>query len=423
MSLGFTITIVVLLALLTLASYVERLYAEMGRFLARDFQENIEVLENKVEPRMGVGRNRASISMSLLAQLSTAALAGMLVYSAMAEGRLDREELAKTGVAILFIVGIFNRLVPFILIVRTKGAWLTPLAPLLRILCYLLLVVTIPLGFIKSVASLAEEQAPEEPERPKEAVEALIEAGQEEGILEETDRELIQSVVEFGDTTVREVMTARPQITAVPATTTVEPFKALLRKKPFSRIPVYEGSVDKMQGIVFANEALQVPDADAKSKTVRDLLHPVKFVPESLQVSLLLREMQKDKIHMAVVVDEYGGVAGVVTIEDLVEEIVGEIRDENEPQSDIVRESDTSYVVPGSMDVYRLDELFHARPEGYEASTVAGLVSEALGRIPNTGEVLELDGLRFEVLQSTDRRIERLRISGRKLEPAEPLSA
>ena len=135
----------------------------------------------------------------------------------------------------------------------------------------------------------------------------------------------------------------------------------------------------------------------------------VKFVPESKRVSDLLREMQRDNLRMEIVVDEYGAVAGLVTIEDMVEEIVGEIRDERE--TDIVRENEYSYIVPGSMDVDRLDELFGVRFEGHEATTVAGLASEIAGRIPQHGEIINAEGLRFEVLQSTDRRVERLRIS------------
>ena len=136
----------------------------------------------------------------------------------------------------------------------------------------------------------------------------------------------------------------------------------------------------------------------------------VYFVPESKLGSDLLREMQKNNIRMAIVVDEYGGVAGLVTIEDLVEEIVGEIRDEHE-KTEVVRENDQSYIVPGNMDVDRLGDLFGIRPETKESATVAGLVSELAGRIPQKGEVVEEDGLRFEVLDSTERRVQRVRIS------------
>jgi putative hemolysin len=218
-------------------------------------------------------------------------------------------------------------------------------------------------------------------------------------------------VVEFGEKTVREAMKPRPEIVAVPHDTTVEKFIELLRVRPFSRVPVYEGTIHNIKGVVHAQDVLQVPDSEAHTRTVDTLMRKdVYFVPESKLGSELLREMQKNNIRMAIVVDEYGGVAGLVTIEDLVEEIVGEIRDEHE-KAEVVRENENSYIVPGNMDVDRLDELFGVRPEGKESATVAGLVSELAGRIPRKGEVVEEDGLRFEVLDSTERRVERVRIS------------
>jgi CBS domain containing-hemolysin-like protein len=206
-------------------------------------------------------------------------------------------------------------------------------------------------------------------------------------------------------------MKPRPDMVAVPSNTTVEQFVELLRSKPFSRVPVYEGTIHNIKGIVSAQDVLQVPDTEARSRTVATLMRTdVYFVPESKLGSDLLREMQKHNIKMAIVVDEYGGTAGLVTLEDLVEEIVGEIQDEHE-KVDVVRENEHSYIVPGSMDVDRLDELFGIRPEGKEAATVAGLVSELAGRIPQRGEIVEEDGLRFEVLDSTERRVERVRIT------------
>lgn len=408
---AITITIAVLVGILLLVSYVERMYAEMGKFLSREFQENIEVYEKRVEPRLGVSRQKASTSFSVLTQLATAGLGIVSAYAVLRDTQSKPRELLTAGIALVLLVVIFNRLLPFILFTRTKGEWLVPMTWVLRVLVYLALIITIPLGFGESVAALSREQPPKEPEHGSEAVDALIEAGQEEGILEEGDRELIQSVVEFGDKTVREVMTPRPEITAVSADATVEQLTEILRTKPYSRVPVYEGSIDNIKGIVFAHDVIQVADTEARTRRVGELMKPAHFVPESQLVTTLLREMQAGNIHMAIVIDEYGGVAGVVTTEDLLEEIVGEIRDEHEERSEVVRESETSYVVPGSMDVDRLQELFHVRPEGHEATTVAGLVSEALGRIPNQGEVVEHDGLRFEILQSTDRRVERLRIT------------
>jgi CBS domain containing-hemolysin-like protein len=267
------------------------------------------------------------------------------------------------------------------------------------------------LGFCQSVAALTREHGDQAPETPAEAVDALIEAGQEEGILQEGDRDLIQSVVEFSGKTVRDAMKPRPEMVAVPVNATVEQVIELLRATPYSRIPVYEGSIHNIKGILYTQDILQVPDSEAHTRTVDTLMRrDVYFVPESKLVSDLLREMQRSNIRIAIVVDEYGGVAGLVTIEDLVEEIVGEIGDEHE-KAQVVRENERSYVVPGNMDVDRLDELFGVRPEGRESSTIAGLVSELAGRIPKRGEVIEDDGLKFEVLDSTDRKVERVRIT------------
>jgi CBS domain containing-hemolysin-like protein len=271
--------------------------------------------------------------------------------------------------------------------------------------------VTVVLGFSLSVAKLSKDRAAPEPESQQEAVDALIEAGTEEGILEERDRELIHSVVEFGDKTVRDAMTPRPRVFAVPVSTTIEQFIDQLREKKYSRVPVYEGELDNVKGIVFAHDVLQVADTEASTRTVAEVMREdVMFVPESKRGTDLLREMQKENTHMAIVIDEYGGVAGVVTIEDLVEEIVGEIRDEHEGEGEIVKESETSYILPGNTDVDLLYDFFELRPEDHEATTVAGLVSEIMGRIPRPGEHVDFENVRFEVLSSTDRSIERLRV-------------
>jgi CBS domain containing-hemolysin-like protein len=249
----------------------------------------------------------------------------------------------------------------------------------------------------------------------------LIEAGEEEGILEESDRDLVRSAVEFGDKVVREVMTPRPEMIAISAKSTLEELLNLIEQHPVSRVPVYDGSLDQITGIAFAHDLLRIPDEVARVRTVASIQRPAAFVPETKKVNELLREMQREKQHMRIVIDEYGGVAGLVTIEDLLEEIVGSIADEHETDEleSPRREPDGSWLVPGSLELARIKELFGddwAVPEGYEATTVGGLVSEIAGRIPLAGEVVEEEGLRFEVLSSTDRLIERLRIS--RMQPA-----
>jgi len=411
MNLAIAATLLVLLALLTLCSYVERVYSELGKFLSREFQENIDSYERLVEPRLKVSRSRAMLSMTVCTQLLMAAIAMIIAFGVFRAGTWAIEEILEAALGLLLIVIVFNQFLPFVLFSRTNGEWLVSWVSVLRALIYLCLPITLVLGFLQSVTALTREHAEQEPETQAEAVDALIEAGEEEGILDESNRDLIQSVVQFSEKTVRDAMKPRPEMVAVPADTTVEQLVELLRSRPFSRVPVYEGTIDNIVGLVYARDVLHVLDSEAAHRTVSSLMHKdVYFVPETKLGSDLLREMQKNKVRMAIAIDEYGGVAGLVTIEDLVEEIVGEITDEHEA-AQVIREDENSYVVPGNMDVDRLEELLGVRPDRRGAATVAGLVSELAGRIPQKGEVVEEDGLRLEVLQASDRRVERVRVS------------
>jgi CBS domain containing-hemolysin-like protein len=411
MNYAIGVALLLLLGLLTLVSYVDRVYQEVGKFLSREFQDNIDVFEQKIEPELGVARPRAALSMAVLTQLTIATIALLIGFLVFSDPSWGIYEILQAAISLILIVIVCNRFLPFVFFSRTKGEWLVHWILVLKILIYTVMPVTIVLGFLQSVASLTKQNSAEQPETSAEAVDALIEAGQEEGIIQEGDRDLIQSVVEFSGKTVREAMKPRPQIFAVPTDTTVEHFIELLRIKHYSRVPVYEGSIHNIKGIVYTQDVLQVPDSEAHVRTVDSIMRrDVYFVPESKLGSDLLREMQKQNIRMAIVVDEYGGVAGLVTIEDLVEEIVGEIRDDHE-KPEIVREGERSFIVAGGMDVDRLDELFGSKPEGKESATIAGLVSELAGRIPRKGEVVQEDGLRFEILESTDRKVERVRVS------------
>jgi CBS domain containing-hemolysin-like protein len=285
--------------------------------------------------------------------------------------------------------------------------------------------VTVFVRFFFSVASLAEAPASPEEETAVD-VEALLEAGEEEGILEENDIDLVRSAVEFGDKLVREVMTPRPAVFAVPESITLEQFLDALREHNFSRVPVYSNSLDNVTGIAFAHDLLQITDEEARTRTVASIKRPAVFVPETKRGYELLREMQREKQHMRIVIDEYGGVAGLVTIEDLLEQIVGNIRDEHELEASIEepqRESGGVWLVPGSFPVDQLPDLFGETADLgnlYEATTLGGLVSEVEGRIPHAGEVVMLEPirLRIEVVASTDRRVDRLRVF--PPEPKEP---
>ncbi|MGB9032003.1 MAG: hemolysin family protein [Acidobacteriaceae bacterium] len=420
MSIVSALSIALLLVVLTLASYIDRLYAEMGKFLAREFQENIDLWEQRVEPRLGMKRDSIQLSAAILMNLSLACLTlifGMLLFQRARVGdHATWPEIAQVVLGIVLVIILFNRVLPYVFFARTRGAWIVRWRWFLLLLLWLILPITLFVQFLLSIAALAQPVAGDHADTAAaEAVEALIEAGEEEGIIEESDRELVRSAVEFGDKVVREVMTPRPAMFAVPGAITLEQFLEMIRARPFSRVPVYNESLDNVTGLAFAHDLLQISDADARSRTVAAIQRPVAFVPETKKVNELLREMQREKQHMRIVIDEYGGVAGLVTIEDLLEELVGAIRDEHEAEDNasVIKEPGGAWVVPGNLEIARVEEILGGveLPEDLEATSVGGLVSETAGRIPQSGEVVEGYGLRFEILASTDRRVNRLRVS------------
>ena len=220
---------------LTLASYVDRLYSEMGKFLAREFQENIDAWEQHVEPRLRLGRDHIRLSAAILAQLSLACLTllfGMLLFDrASVYDRPTAAEVAQAVLGVVLVILIFNQLLPFMFFTRTRGLWIIRLRGPLGLMFYVVMPITLFLGFLLSIAALAESAPRKEEDASLEAVDALIEAGEEEGILKESDRELVRSAVEFGDKVAREVMTPRPEMFAVPGSTTLEEFLDMIESR------------------------------------------------------------------------------------------------------------------------------------------------------------------------------------------------
>ncbi|HEY4642566.1 MAG TPA: hemolysin family protein [Thermoanaerobaculia bacterium] len=256
-----------------------------------------------------------------------------------------------------------------------------------------------------------EEEAHEDEEVTDEEVQAYIDVGEEEGILEGTEGKMIQSVVDFGDRVARELMTPRIDVLAFDATHPFDELARLFSDSKYSRIPIYEGSVDKIVGIIHIKEvfeALVKHETPAAARIAR----PPYFVSETKKVSELLREFQSEHIQVAVVVDEYGGTAGIITIEDVVEEIVGEIADEHEEdEATIVDLGDGEYMVSGQLRVEALEDLLDAELEGDDYETVAGLIFTSTGRVPKVGAVVKKNGYQFVVDRADRRRIYRVRVS------------
>ena len=405
----YTIGVLLLTAGLVVVSYLDRVYRELDRVTTGRIREHLDLFESQIEPRFKLDRHRAAMAFSLLARLWLVLVAvvtagGVLLF---VPGRWEE------GVEILFLLGaevvVAMQFLPVLLLAGTRGAWIGPLVPVVRLLVWAIWPVHAGLDLLSSVLRLSEEEPSAPPTEPQ-GIEAFVDAATEEGIIEQDEARLIEHVVEFRDKRVRDVMTPRPDVIAIPARATLEELRKRVVATKFSRLPVYEKSLDDVVGIVMARDMLEVPDSDAARRTVRELTRPALFVPETKLGSELLKEMQQKNQQMAIVIDEYGLLAGVVTIEDLVEEIVGEIGEEDRrPAPDVIREAGGGMVLRGSVPVDKVGELFgaelEAAKEHVKARTIGGLLSSIAGHVPKIGEVIEIDGLRFEVLEANQRKV------------------
>jgi CBS domain containing-hemolysin-like protein len=254
----------------------------------------------------------------------------------------------------------------------------------------------------------------------EEEMKTMVTVGEEEGVIEEEEKEMIHSIFEFGDTIVKEVMVPRMDMICVENTASAKDILEIVTKEGFSRIPVFEESVDNIVGIVYAKDLLTL-DKENKEKmsvSVKKLMRPAYYIPETKKVNELLRELQKKRQHMAIVVDEYGGTAGLVTIEDLLEEIVGEIFDEYDLEEVLIEEIDENNVrVDARVNLDKINEFLElSLPEEYEYETIGGFVYNLVGKIPTAGEKVEYKNLVFTVEKLVGRRISKILITKQTLE-------
>lgn len=423
----FSIATAALALGLPIFSYLDHIYRHLGRVSTGRLREHLDIFEAEVEPLLRLPRKQAALTFNLLADIWLA-----LVVLETARGVIYFVSGIWEGLLQLFVflgveVAVGMHFIPGFLLTRTTGRWLRPLIPLLRASAWLVWPLRATLDLATTLARISEDEASSVPGRraDNEGIEALVEAAEEEGILEPDEADLIEQVVEFSDKSVREVMTPRPDIIAIAATSSVEQLRRVLVETRFSRLPVLEGSLEEIIGIVNARDILQIPERDASHRLVRELARPALFVPETKLGSELLREMRRKNQQMVIVVDEYGSVSGLATVEDLVEEIVGESRSEpgteagredHRPAPAVIHESDGSVVLRGSVSLSKLREIFgidFAAASDELPATVAGLLNLVAGHVPSAGERVEHAGLQFEVLEANQRKV--LRVRARRL--------
>jgi CBS domain containing-hemolysin-like protein len=322
----------------------------------------------------------------------------------------------------LVLTIFFRQFVPRLLAARNPEKTLLTLLPLYRPFYGLLSFVVTPRqalserarrGGAEHVTQTSAEGAGEDEDDDGGDLQALIDVGEEEGILEEEEGELIQSIIEFGETQAGEVMTPRTDIVALPLTANVREARDVMVESKYSRLPVYREQIEDVVGIIYVRDLLTYWAEGREDEGIEPLLRPAYFVPETKSVDELLEEMQKAHAQLSLVIDEYGGLAGLVTVEDILEEIVGEIEDEDTEGEDIVEivEADDGYYdVLGSTEVGKIERLFDFEIEDDDFTTIAGLVIRESGRVPAPGTQLTFRGLDVEVLEADDRRINRLRL-------------
>jgi CBS domain containing-hemolysin-like protein len=351
----------------------------------------------------------ARLLLGLIFSLATVLLAVVTGRSGISFGSLS---MLLACVAVYIIV--CEHLLPSIIVRRNPEAVLAALLPPFSVIARAMS--PISGGLVRLLTSGRPERliaAQEQDEEDQgEVAHAYLEAGEEQGLIEKDEKRLLQSIVDFGDTLVREVMTPRPDIVALQGDATVADLRALFREQEYSRFPVYNENLDNVLGVIRVKDLLKIDDTAPERQSIMPLVRPATFVPETKRVPELLKEFQRRQVQMAIVVDEYGGTAGLVTIEDLLEEIVGEIRDEDDVESEpVVDEGNGSYVFSAKVSFDDLRERLDLEIESAGFETVGGYILSRLGRVPAVGESFDLDGMVVEVLEAERRRIHKVRIT------------
>ena len=317
----------------------------------------------------------------------------------------------------LLLAGIFRQFIPRMISLRNPEAKVLRLLPLLRPFYRVLAYAAEPwhrsFDRLRMQEQIEEALSDDVEEDSGDDIEALIDVGEAEGIIEEEERELIQSAIEFGDTRVGAVMTPRTEIAALPRTATVRDARNLIIESKHSRLPVYRDQIENIEGMIYLRDLLPSLAAGKADSPITPFIRPVYFVPETKPVAKLLEEMQKAHVYLSMVIDEYGGVAGLVTVEDILEEIVGEIEDEDisrEEPEEIVPAGDGAYEVLGGVEIGKIERLFGMEIEADDFTTIAGLVIAEKGSVPCAGERLTFRGIEVEVLVADEKRIGRVRL-------------
>ncbi len=424
MEIEIAVAIVLLFALVFLAT-VDMAFSQLSdvslRRLSSDLEESPRIKTTEFLQQILENRPRFRYALSAGIQIL------LIVFSVLVTIIVSRFSPSHFQLLVYsLIIGlsfsiIFRQILPRFITWKNPETKLLFLLPLARPLYNILPFLADPFepSFRGKVQAALEN--PIVPNQPTEAekedyaddIQALLEMGEAEGILEENERELIETMFEFSETRAGEIMTPRTEIVALPIESTVQNARDLMIEEKYSRLPIYRETIDNIEGVIYVRDLLNAWSEGKETQTIENLLRPAFFVPETKSAAELLKNMQLSHIQIAIVIDEYGGVAGLVTVEDILEEIVGEIEDEDEDEEiiEIIEGEDKSYYdVLGSTEIGKIERLFDVEIEDDDFTTIAGLVTSEAGYVPKIGETLNFRGLDVEILQADEKKITLLRL-------------
>jgi magnesium and cobalt exporter, CNNM family len=420
MEVELAISFVLLLALTSLAT-VDMAFGQLSdvglRRLAAEAEEHPNARYAPLLKEILENRARFSFTLSAAIQILLVVFSVLVTYISLQWFSANSLALFISLASGLILAGIFRQFIPRMLSLRNPEGKLLRLLPALRPFYRMIAFAAEPwhrsFDRLRQQEEFEEARDEEEDDDDADDIQALIDVGEAEGIIEEEERELIHSVFEFGDKSVGEVMTPRTAMVALPNTATAREACDVMLETKHSRLPVFRDQIDNVEGLIYVRDLLHCWTDNQADSPIAAFVRPVYFIPETKPLARLLEEMQKAHAYLAMVIDEYGGIAGLVTVEDILEEIVGEIEDEDisgEGPEEIVSTGDGVYEVLGSTEIGKVERLFDMEIEADDFTTIAGLVIAHKGSVPRPGEHLSFRGLEVDVLATDEKRIERLRV-------------
>lgn len=259
---------------------------------------------------------------------------------------------------------------------------------------------------------LQREEKGEKLNITEEEIEILLDVSQKEGVIDEEESEMLHSILQFKRVIIREIMTPRTEIAALDQDSTIEDVLKIANTEKFSRIPVYEENIDNVVGVIYMRDLLKYWGKKADTIKIIDICRKPFFVPETKNVEELFKEFKKKKTHMAIVIDEYGGTAGIVTFEDILEEIVGDIQDEYDFEEDeIIKVSNNSYIIDARIDLDEFEDYFETTIPREKYETLGGFIYHLTGKVPQRGDKVVFEGFEFEVDKGNDRKIDKVKLT------------